>query len=647
MHSLGLARLFLIAILLSCTGPAPLRAAEPPQPPATVQDLAYGEVLFHFFQGDDFAALTRLQVALQRAALPHHREEAELLEGGLLLSYGLLDEAQSRFERLLHARRDPVLRNRVWLHLARLQLRREDTAAAAAALAQVDTALLSPERQDEFRLLQARVFMDQGDLQRARPLLAAVTHSPVLAAYARFNLAVALERSGDREAARALLAELGATGPGAGEDGEEILALRDRALLALGYLNLRERRPQAARRHLLRVRLDGLEAAPALLGLGWAEFAAGELQRALVPWSELRRRSVTEPAVQEVLLAIPYALTEAGAYAQAARYYEQAAESFAAERRRLTALAERIRDRGAGRLLLPPGRDDWNHDGVAARGRAWASPAPPAETADRELLALLAGESFQAVLENLRELGFLLRDLERWHRNLQAFRDMLDLRRRAYAQRLPRIEAAQARLDLGAARRQRDAFAARLAGITQAEDSLALADGEALRQLDRLAKVQALLERHAGQKGSGEGSGEESGEKLAPLREKHRLLAGVLHWRLAQAYKPRLWALRKELRALNQALERAQDSRAALERARRAAPQGFAGFAARIDALEETLAHLQARARQTLAAHEDHLQRRLLQVLEARDQRLRAFEAQARFGLARLYDLSAAREGRP
>ena len=53
-----------------------------------VQDLAYGEVLFEYFQEDYFSALTRLLAAQERGELEHHGAEAELMLGGLYLSYG-------------------------------------------------------------------------------------------------------------------------------------------------------------------------------------------------------------------------------------------------------------------------------------------------------------------------------------------------------------------------------------------------------------------------------------------------------------------------------------------------------------------------------------------------------------------------------
>ena len=46
--------------------------------PHQVQDLAYGDVLFYFFQDDYFDSITRLLAARQLGRVPHTQEEAFL-----------------------------------------------------------------------------------------------------------------------------------------------------------------------------------------------------------------------------------------------------------------------------------------------------------------------------------------------------------------------------------------------------------------------------------------------------------------------------------------------------------------------------------------------------------------------------------------
>ncbi len=633
--------LLLLTTILMPGGAPPLLAvtAQASRAPEVVQDLAYGEVLYHYFQDDDFTTLVRLQTALQRNRIMHHRDEAALLEGSLLLSYGLLEEAQAIFDRLLAQNPDESLRHRVWLHLAKLHHRRKQPAAAREALLRVDAHRLPARRRDAYHLLSARVLMDLGDPVAAIPHLKTIRAESRLAAYARFNLAVALERqeknhgaSGDT-GGRALLDELGRLL----SDDPEMLAIRDKANLALGYLHLREERPAEAREALLRVRVDGLDTAPALLGLGWAALGTGDSGRidlALPYWQRLlERHDPAETPVQEALLAIPYALAEAGDLARAARRYEMAVSAFVRERQRLGNLVTRIHEQGIGRLLLgipdiPDGiPETTGHD--TPRGAHWALAGVPADMRDRELTRLLAGGEFQAVLQNLRELHFLARALATWRRSIAAFRDMLALRRDTYAARLPRIEEALGAMDLASLQRQRDALATRLTDIEQREDSAALADAPALRLAARLEKVRRLLARHP------------DTPRLARQRERLRLLEGIHAWRLAQAYKPRLWSLRKALKGLDRALDEAAMRQRQVASARDEAPRGFAGQDRRIAALEKRISALQGRLDIARSRHEAYLQHLVLSALERRLARLRAFESQARYGLARLYDLAA------
>src|SRR5258708_37635544 len=64
-----------------------------------VQDLHYGDVLFRFYSGDDFEALTRLEAYEHWNRMPHHEQDAALLAGGLYPSLGMHQEAGPRFSR--------------------------------------------------------------------------------------------------------------------------------------------------------------------------------------------------------------------------------------------------------------------------------------------------------------------------------------------------------------------------------------------------------------------------------------------------------------------------------------------------------------------------------------------------------------------
>ncbi len=118
LHSITLT---LIACLVMSFIGTPAYARDKADAQSTsVQDLAYGEVLFYFFQDDHFTALTRLLAAQTRNELPAHAEEAELLLGGLYLSYGQHRLAGQIFEQLLEQSVDPALHDRAWFFLAKI-----------------------------------------------------------------------------------------------------------------------------------------------------------------------------------------------------------------------------------------------------------------------------------------------------------------------------------------------------------------------------------------------------------------------------------------------------------------------------------------------------------------------------------------------
>jgi hypothetical protein len=86
----------------------------------------------------------------------------------------------------------------------------------------------------------------------------------------------------------------------------------------------------------------------ALLGFGWASAAQGRMKSALVPWSELATRDPGDAAVLEAKLAVPYALADVGANAQALALYQEAIGVFDRESANLDKSVAAIR---SGRLL--------------------------------------------------------------------------------------------------------------------------------------------------------------------------------------------------------------------------------------------------------------------------------------------------------
>ena len=84
----------------------------------------YGDALFHFFQDRYFTSITTLMASQHFQRIAPHDDEAEVLRGGMLLSYGLHKEAGEIFARLIDKGAAPPVRDRAWFYLAKIRYQR-------------------------------------------------------------------------------------------------------------------------------------------------------------------------------------------------------------------------------------------------------------------------------------------------------------------------------------------------------------------------------------------------------------------------------------------------------------------------------------------------------------------------------------------
>jgi hypothetical protein len=589
-------------------------------PITRVQDLHYGDVLFHFFQDENFEALTRLLAYAHWDRLPHHLAEADLLAGGMYLSLGLHNEAGARFERLLTAETPQGVRNRAWFYLGKVWYARGYDDKAEQALRSV-TGTLPADLEAEKTHLLANVLMHGGRYDEAVALLDAFQGSSDWVAYARFNLGVALVRKGQLADADRYLSGVGtmaATSP-------ELLALKDKANLALGFAYLQADSAANAKLALERVRLDGPQSNKALLGAGWASAALGDFEGALAPWLELRDRNLLDAAVQESLLAVPYAYGKLGANAQAADYYETAMREFDREGESLDGAIQRIR---SSRLL----DDLLAQESEERQGWFWQLRDLPDAPQSRYLYAVLAGHDFQEGLKNYRDLAFLSRRLGSWSESMVAFDDMVDARQKAHAERVPRADALLAGNAPERIERERGELESKLDAIERNHDAAALGTATERDQWARIQRIeQAIANGEAGV----------TGEALEALKDKLRLVKGTLSWRLDEAMRARVYQQRREIKDLDAALREAQRRWVRVERARKNVPTNTGEFEARIAALNTRLTALQARLQSARDQQNEYLAGRAIHELESQQARLAAYRVQARFALATIYDRAA------
>ena len=604
------------ALLAGCA----TNKAEPEKLPQTrVQDLHFGDVLFQTFIEEDFEALTRLEAYNHWGLMPGNAAEADLLAGGLYLQLGMHNEAGRRFEALLGPTVPSKIRGRAWFHLARVWYARGYYDRTVESLAKIDSPL-DPAMESEKVQLWSNALMYLGRYDEAVRLLEGWRGNNAWTAYARFNLGVALLRSERLEQGTQLLDRVGQIRT----THEELLALRDKANLALGYALLQAGQAAAAKPALERVRLDGAQSSRALLGLGWAEAELSQYEAALTPWLELRDRNLLDAAVQEGHRAVPYAFARLGANSQAAEYYEQALTSFDAETRRIDQSVDNIRQGRLLRNLLgdPEGK-------APQRGWFWQLQDLPDAPESRYLYPIFAGNDFQEGLKNYRDLNYLASTLGRWDENMVVYSDMIDARERAYAERIPRVDNLLAGEGLAQLEQRRKAVEDRFNQVVTGEELAALGTAAQREQWRRIEALEAGI------------AAEPGNPDLAGLNDKLRLVRGVLLWDLHQSWRDQLYTQRREMRELDRALQEAGTRWLRVEQARRVAPTTTGDFAARIAALQQRMTDLRLQLVSASAGQQELLADIAVEELQAQKQRIADYEVQARFALATIYDRAA------
>jgi hypothetical protein len=588
-------------------------------PSIRVQDLHYGDVLFHFWADEDagLGALTRLEAYNHWQRMPHHAVDAQLLAAGLYLQLTMHNEAGARFETLLGDNIPPGVRNRAWFYLGKIWYERGYFDRSEQALNRIQGELPAELDAERTHLL-VNVLMREQRYDDAIARLKSWQGPADWMAYARFNLGVALVRAGRLPEADPILTAVGTLQT----DSDELLTMRDKANLALGFAYLQADRAAQARVPLERVRLDGPYSSRALLGDGWARAALGDYRAALVPWLELHQRGLLDAAVQESYLAVPYAYGKLNAAAQSAEYYEAALKSFSSETDNLDAAVARIHD---GHML----EDLLGTDNDMRYGWFWQLKTLPDAPQSRYLYSLLADNDFQEGLKNYRDLNFLQHGLSRWDDSMQAFAAMIDTRERAYAERLPRADALLATDAPTRLRAARAAVDSRLNAIETGNDVAALGTAEERAQWAQVAaleeQVAALppdLEREA-------------------VTDKLRLIKGVLYWRLDASFKERSYDQRRALREVDAALEELQNRWVRVQNARATVPTNTGEFAARIAALAGRIKAVRERLVDTSGQQSVYLQTVATTELSAQKERLAAYAVQARYALADIYDRAA------
>ena len=124
-------------------------------------------------------------------------------------------------------------------------------------------------------------------------------------------------------------------------------------------------------------------------------------------------------------------------------------------------------------------------------------------------------------------------------------------------------------------------------------------------------------------------------------REKLHMIKGVIYWQMHAGFKARAWAVRKNVREVQQALRETESRWSLVKEAADNVPARDGEFAARVAALGPRLGAAQSEVDRLKAAEGGYLSELAISELRSQRSRLASYLIQARYALATLYDRAA------
>jgi tetratricopeptide (TPR) repeat protein len=590
-------------------------------------DLFFDEAFYHAYQGQYFEAIQRLDTELAQYhgldqpgldTLHYHINEAEFSVGDFELDYRMHYRAGRAIKRVLEGAVDDAVRDEAAFRLARIHFQKDQLEDALQALGRIQ-GTVPAKIKDDVEFLRANIYMATGRPADAIEVLNHLQNDPSLAGFVSYNLGIALLQAGKKQEA---IEQLDKAGLLPGNDPAS-LAIRDKSNLVLGSLLFESGNFERAKQALDRVRLDGPFSNQALLWAGWADTSSKQPDRALVPWNLLATREPTDVAVQEAMLAVPHTYADLKLYGRAAVTYGRALEQYSNQIEKLDASINSIK---AGLFLKALIREESREDQTWVI-RLRSQPGAP-ET--YYLMELMASHDFQTALQNYLDLEDLRSKLSGSQTSLEAFDDIIRLRKKNYDPLLPKIDAQFQALDsrMHLRLQQRKQFDDRLHAMLTAPrpDYLATTD-------ERIASERiALLEKKVGNSNTPE---------AIALRQRLERLHGVLTWRLETEYPQRLTKAFEHLKELNTQVDTLHLGYEAFVRERQAATHSYVGYDAQIAQLRERVGKALQHVENLKAKQGQMIESVAINQLEARRERLVNQQIQARFGIADSYDRAA------
>ncbi len=613
--------IIIFALVISCAG---VKAENTIDRAPELKDLFYGEAIFYALQDKHFEAISRLDAELGQFyglddpnldPFSQHINHAEFAVGSFELAYRMHQRAGRAIKAIMESNLDQTIRNEAAYRLAKIYYQKNQPLNALDILQKINGDMAENLRVDE-TYLRAQVYISTGKFSEAVSLLESIENEDKYEGFIAYNLGIAHIQTGNEKKGIAVLDNVGKIN----SSDTAVLALRDRANLTLANRMLENGAPEQARLYFNRVRLNGPYANRALLGSGWVSTSLSDFKKALVPWRILHKRSITDEAVQESMLAVPYAYGQLNYFGQAALAYGKAMDNFGGEIDRLQASIKSVREgKFLAAVLDKQGERDsnWLHN-------LRDLPDTP-ET--RYILSLMASNDFQQSLRNYRDLAELKINLNYWLTSLDVYLELIGLRRQYYEPLLPVIEKQFKKLDARIRLRmeQRDRLDQRLKQIVISRRPEYLATAFERGAKDYLEKIEVYLKNNP-QKRNDE------------IVERVKRLKGVIEWQVNEHYHERMTNAYKQMQSLDVYIENLNKKYQSFVRTRQAATQSYEGYDVPIMQLKTKIQAMQFKVDGIMARQGRMIEEMAINELERRRNLLEEFQIKARFALAESYD---------
>jgi len=388
---------------------------------AELKPLLQAEILFEKQSGHIFDALQKAKKNTNKI----DRLLDDLLLNDLLLDYGLSQQVEIKLNTEVGSNQQQ--KNHKLYQLAKFYNENQQPVKALQTLQKVQGEI-NPQDKRPLQQLTALIYIHVGKFRAAINILEKLAKDKNASVYVLHNLALAQLQSGNEEKGLSILKSLGQI---TGNDTEQS-ALKDLANLKLGNRYLDKGQPAHAKTYFNRVRMDSPFIEQTLLGTGWAAFAQGDVERAVVPWTLLHGSKMLSGSVIEAKMALPYAYAKLGAHGKAANLYGQTIETLETELSRLNTAVKHVQNGKLEQHLITAFE--------AQPKKVYTQLLTHDDKQVSYLHHLLTDSQFRLLANNLHDLVLSKNRLQQQQQNIDAFNELIALKQKYYATTQPESE---------------------------------------------------------------------------------------------------------------------------------------------------------------------------------------------------------------